>query len=47
MMKMIFISLQKLFSFSKCLSFDFLIIYQNGLIKKKMLISGFITLQSG
>ena len=46
---MIFISLQKLFSFSKYLSFcfDFLIMFQNVLIKKKMLISGFIKLQSG
>ena len=30
---MFFISPQKLFSFSRYLSFDFLVVYQNGLIK--------------
>ena len=41
--KMLFISPQKLFSFSKYLSFclDFLVMYQNGLIRKIRLISNF------
>ena len=40
-----FISLQKLFSFSKYLSFglDFLVMYRNGLIKKIKLTSNFMT----
>ena len=40
---------QKLFSFSRYLSFylDFLVIYQNGLIRKIRLISKFMTSQSG
>ena len=43
--KMPFISLQKLFSFSKYLSFglDFLVMYRNGLIKKIKLTSNFMT----
>ena len=44
---MLFISPQKLFSFSRYLSFclDFLVISQNGLIKKIRLISNFMTWQ--
>ena len=43
--KMLFISPQKLFMFSRYLSFclDFLAMYQNGLIKKIRLISNFMT----
>ena len=43
--KMLFISPQKLFSFSRYLSFclDFLVMYRNGLIKKIKLISNFMT----
>ena len=46
---MVFISPEKLFSFWRYLSFclDFLVIYQNGLIKKIMLISIFLTSQPG
>ena len=46
---MLFISFQKLFSFSRYLSFclDFLVIYQNGLIKKTRLISNFMASQPG
>ena len=46
---MVFTSPQKLFSFWRYLSFclDFLVIYQNGLIKKIMLISIFLTSQPG
>ena len=46
---MLFISPQKLFSFSRYLSFclDFLVMYQNGLIKKIRLISNFVTSQHG
>ena len=49
MMKMLFISPQKLFSFSRYLSFclDFLEIYQNSMIKKIRLISNFMTSQPG
>ena len=44
---MLFISPQKFFSFSRYLSFclDFLVIYQNGLIKKIRLFSDFMTSQ--
>ena len=46
---MLFILPQKLFSFSRYLSFclDFLIMYQSGLIKKIRLISNFMTSQPG
>ena len=46
---MLFISLQKLFSFSWCLSFclEFLVMQQNSLIKKIMLIRNFMTSQPG
>ena len=46
---MFFILPQKLFSFSRYLSFcpDFLFIYQNGMIKKIRLISNFMTSQPG
>ena len=46
---MVFTSPQKLFSFWRYLRFclDFLVIYQNGLIKKIMLISIFLTSQPG
>ena len=46
---MLFISPKKLFSFSRYLSFclDFLVMYQNGLIKKIRLISNFVTSQPG
>ena len=46
---MVFISPQKLFSFSRCLSFclDFLIMQQNGLIRKIRLISSFMMSQPG
>ena len=53
---MLFISPQKLFSFSRYLNvcldvffffFDFLVMYQNGLIKKIRLISNFMTSQPG
>ena len=46
---MLFISRQKLFSFSRYLSFclDFLVMQQNGLIRKIRLILSFITSQSG
>ena len=46
---MVFISSQKLFSFSIYLLFclDFLVMYQNGLIKKIKLISDFMTSQPG
>ena len=46
---MLFISPQKLFLFSRYLSFylDFFVMYQNGLIKKTRLISNFMTSQSG
>ena len=46
---MLFISPQKLFPFSRYLSFclDFLVMYQNGLIKKIRLISKFMTSQPG
>ena len=46
---MLFISPQKLFSFSRYLSFglDFLVMYQNGLIKKIRLISNFMPSQPG
>ena len=49
MMKMLFISPQKLFSFSRYLSFslDFLVMYWNGLIKKIRLISNFMASQPG
>ena len=49
MMKNAFISPQKLFSFSRYLSLclDFLVMHQNGLIKKIRLISNFMTSQSG
>ena len=45
----LFISPQKLFSFSRYLSFclDFLVMYRNGLIKKIRLISNFMRSQSG
>ena len=48
-MKMLFISPQKLFLFSRYLSFclDFWVIQQNGLIRKIRLISNFITSQPG
>ena len=44
---MIFISPQKFFLFSRYSSFclDFLVMYQNGVIKKTMLISNFMTSQ--
>ena len=44
-----FISPQTLFSFSRYLSFclDFLVIYQNGMIKKIRLILNFVTSQPG
>ena len=46
---MLFISTQKFFSFSRYLSFclDFLVMYQNGLIKNIRLISNFTTLKLG
>ena len=46
---MLFISPQKLFSFSKCWSFclDFLVLHQNCLIRKIRLISKFMTSQHG
>ena len=46
---MLFISPQKLFSSSRYLSFclDFLVLWQNGLIRKIRLISKFITSQPG
>ena len=46
---MFFISSQKLFLFSRCLSFyfDYLVLYQNGFIKKNSLISEFMTSQPG
>ena len=46
---MLFISPQKLFAFSRYLSFclDVLVTYQNGLIKKIRLISNFVTSQPG
>ena len=46
---MLFILPQKLFSFSRFLSFcpDFLVKYQNGLIKKIRLISNFMTSKPG
>ena len=46
---MVFISPQKLFSFSRYSIFclDFLVMYQNGLIKEIRLISNFVTSQSG
>ena len=46
---MLFISPQKLFSFSRYLSFclNFLDMYQNGLIQKIRLISNFMTSQTG
>ena len=49
MIKMLFISPQKLFPFSRYLSFrlDFLAMYRSGLIKKIMLISSFMTSQHG
>ena len=49
MMKNIFISPQKVFAFSRYLSFclDFLVIYQNGFSKKIKLISNFMTSQPG
>ena len=49
MINMLFISPQKLFSFSRYLSFclDFLVMYRNGLIKKIRLISNFMTSQPG
>ena len=48
-MKMLFISPQKLFLFSRYLSFylDFFFMYQSGLIKKIRLISNFMTPQPG
>ena len=47
--KRIFVSPQKLFLFSRYLGFclDFLVIYQNSLIRKIRLISNFTTPQSG
>ena len=47
--KMLFISPQKLFSFSKYFSFclDLFVIYRNGLIEKIRLISNFMTSQPG
>ena len=47
--KILFISTQKLFSFSRYISFclDFLVIKKNDLIKKTRLISKFVTSQSG
>ena len=46
---MLFISPQKLFSFSKCWSFclDFLVLHQNCLIRKIRLTSKFMTSQHG
>ena len=46
---MLFISSQKLFSFSRYLNFclDFLVMYGNGWIKKMRLILIFMTLQPG
>ena len=46
---MLFISPQNLFSFSRYLSFclEFLVMYRNGLFKKIMLISNFMTPQPG
>ena len=46
---MLFISPQKLFSFSRYLSFclDFSVMYRNGLIKKIRVISNFMTSQPG
>ena len=46
---MLFISPQKLFSLSRYLSFylNFLVMYKNGLIKKKRLIANFMTSQPG
>ena len=46
---MLFISPQKLFPFSRYLSFcvDFLVMYQNDLIKKIRLISNFMASQPG
>ena len=46
---MLFISPQKLFPFSRYLSFcvDFLVMYQNDLIKKIRLISNFMVSQPG
>ena len=47
MIKVLFISCQKLFLFPIYLSFflDFLVMYQNGLIRKTRLISNFMTSQ--
>ena len=47
--KMLFISPQKLFSFSRYLSFclDFFVMYENGVIRKIRLISNFMTSQRG
>ena len=49
LMKNVFISPQKLFPFSRYLSFclDCLVMYQNGLIKKTRLISNFMTSHPG
>ena len=49
MMKNAFYSTQKLFSFSRYLSFclQFLVMYRSGLIKKIRLISNFMTSQPG
>ena len=46
---MLFISPQKLFSFSRYLGFclDILVMYQNGLLKKLRLVSNFMTSQPG
>ena len=46
---MVFISPQKLFSFSRCLSFclDFLFMYRNDMIEKIRLISNLMTSQAG
>ena len=47
--KMLFISCKKLFLFSRCLYFclGFLVMYNNGLIRKLRLISKFMTSQTG
>ena len=45
MIKDVFISPQKLFLFSRCLNIclDFLVMSKNGLIRKKKLVSNFMT----